>query len=200
MKLILASQNSGKQAEMRALLGHLSIELLIPQDFNRLLNIAETGSSYAENALLKARAYVEAFGHWTLGDDTGLEVVALEGAPGLHSARFVGSGGTDEDRRRHLLGRLEAHARPWRARFVSVLALVSPQGEAMLRQGECLGEIVPHARGKWGFGYDPIFQVDGTEKTMAELAIDEKNRVSHRALAVKAIIPEIEQLLKNSDT
>jgi XTP/dITP diphosphohydrolase len=191
MKLILASQNEGKQEELRALLRDLSVELIVPQDLDRRLTISETGSSYAENALIKARAYAETFGLWSLGDDTGLEVDVLEGAPGLHSARLAGPDGSDIDRRRHLLVMLLEHPRPWQARFVSVVALISPQGEVEYRRGECAGEIIPEARGELGFGYDPIFMVEGTTKTMAELTMEEKNRLSHRAIAIQAIIPEI---------
>jgi XTP/dITP diphosphohydrolase len=191
MRLILASQNPGKHAEMRALLKDLRLELLVPEDFDRQLEIQETGVDYAANALIKARAFAGAFGHWTLGDDTGLEVEALGGAPGIRSARILGAGSDDRGRRLHLLELLSEHPRPWRARFVSVVALVSPQGEVELRRGECPGEIIPQERGEQGFGYDPIFLVGETGKTMAELTMGEKNRLSHRALAVQAIIPVI---------
>jgi XTP/dITP diphosphohydrolase len=197
MKLILASQNTGKQEELRALLKDLSIDLFVPQDFERSLYISETGRNYAENALIKARAYAEAFNLWTLGDDTGLEVDVLDDAPGLHSARLVGPGGSDIDRRQQLLIMLSEYPRPWQAKFVSVVALVSPRGDVELRRGECAGEIIPEARGELGFGYDSIFMVEGTTKTMAELTMEEKNRLSHRAIAVQAIIPEIIQRGKN---
>jgi XTP/dITP diphosphohydrolase len=199
MKLILASQNPGKQDELRALLSNLPFELMGPETFDRVLEVKETGADYAENAILKARVFAEAFGHWTLGDDTGLEVDALDGAPGLHSARLIGPGSSDKDRRQHLLTLLSEHSRPWRARFVSVVALVSPQGDVELRRGECPGEIIPDERGEWGFGYDPIFLVNGAGKTMAELTMDEKNQLSHRALAVHAIIPEIMRLGKKDN-
>lgn len=199
MKLILASQNPGKQAELLALLGDIGVEVMVPGDFDHMITVNEVGADYAENALLKARAFVEALGHWTLGDDTGLEVEALAGAPGLRSARWIGDGATDADRRHHLLGLLSSHPRPWRARFVSVVALVSPTGRVEMRRGECLGEIIPEERGEGGFGYDPIFLVDGTAKTMAELTMEEKNQLSHRALAVQAILPEIAKLAEEAD-
>lgn len=189
MKLILASQNRGKQAEMRALLVSLGLELLGPEDFDRALQIQETGGNYAENAILKARAFADAFGCWTLGDDTGLEVEALDGAPGLHSARLIGPGRSDADRRQHLISLLKAYPRPWRARFVSVVALASPEGEVDLKRGECPGEIIAEASGEWGFGYDPIFLVDGGDKTMAELPMEQKNLISHRAQALEAMLP-----------
>ncbi|TFH33693.1 MAG: RdgB/HAM1 family non-canonical purine NTP pyrophosphatase [Anaerolineales bacterium] len=189
MKLILASQNLGKQGEMRALLVGLPLELLVPGDFDHALEIQETGGDYAENATLKASAFAKTLGHWTLGDDSGLEVEALEGAPGLHSARLIGPGRSDADRRQHLLTLLTAHPRPWRARFVCVVALASPGGEIETSRGECRGEIIPEQRGEWGFGYDPIFLVEGGELTMAELPMEQKNRVSHRARAFRAMLP-----------
>jgi XTP/dITP diphosphohydrolase len=191
MTLILASQNRGKQAEMRALLGKLGLKLLYPQDFERVLEIHERGRDYAENAILKARAFAEAFGYWALGDDTGLELEALEGAPGLHSARLIGPERSDADRRQHLLTLLAVHPQPWRARFVCVVALASPAGLIELKRGECYGEIIPHARGAMGFGYDPIFLVEGEGKTMAELPMAQKNRISHRARAVEVMLPVI---------
>lgn len=191
MKLILASHNHGKQAEIRALLGHLGLDFQVPQDFDFELQIEETGGDYAENAILKARAFADAFGHWTLADDTGLEVEALDGAPGLHSARLVGPGRSDADRRKHLLSLLKSYPRPWRARFVSVVALASPTGLIDLKQGECPGEIIPEGRGELGFGYDPIFLVNGGVKTMAELPMEEKNLLSHRALAIQSMLPTL---------
>ena len=191
MKLILATQNQGKQAEMRALLGHLGLDLRVPEDLEHELQIEESGGDYAENAILKARAFAETFGEWTLGDDTGLEVEVLSGAPGLQSARLIGPGRSDADRRQHLLSLLKPYPRPWRARFVSVVALVSPGGVIELKRGECPGEIIPEGRGDWGFGYDPIFLVDGGNKTMAELPMEQKNRLSHRALALQAMIPTL---------
>ena len=176
MRLILASQNPGKQTELRALLDDLPLDLLVPQQLGRTLEIEESGADYAENALIKARAFAETFGDWTVGDDTGLEVDALDGGPGLRSARLVAEGGTDEDRRNRLLALLDKKPRPWRARFVCVVALVGPQGDVKLRCGECPGEIIPVARGLGGFGYDPIFLVEGTNKTMAELTVEDKNK------------------------
>jgi XTP/dITP diphosphohydrolase len=198
MKLILASQNKGKQVEMQALLGQFAFELLFPQDLDHVPEIQETGEDYAENATLKARAFAAAFGQWALADDTGLEVEALDGGPGLHSARLAGPGRSDADRRQYLLSLLAPFPRPWRARFVSAIALVSPIGQVELTRGECLGEIVPQGRGEWGFGYDSIFMVDGTEKTMAELAMQQKNALSHRALALRAMLPILGERLKQA--
>jgi XTP/dITP diphosphohydrolase len=196
MRLILASQNPGKQTELRALLDDLPLDLIVPQQLGRALDIEESGADYAENALIKARAFSETFGYWTLGDDTGLEVEALDGGPGLHSARLVAEGGSDEDRRKRLLALLVKKPPPWRARFVCVVALVGPQGDFKLRRGECPGEIIPVARGLGGFGYDPIFLVEGTNMTMAELTVEEKNKLSHRAIATQAMRPWIKKLME----
>jgi XTP/dITP diphosphohydrolase len=193
--LILASQNRGKQAEMTALLRKLPVQLAWPQDLQQQVEVQEIGKDYAANATLKAQAYATAYYEWALGDDTGLEVDALGGAPGLHSARLVGEGGSDADRRQRLLELLTSHQRPWRARFVCVVALASPDGEIYLQRGECLGEIIADERGEAGFGYDSIFQVEGTGKTMAELTMEQKNQLSHRARAVTAILPLIHEKL-----
>jgi len=126
---------------------------------------------------------------WALADDTGLEVEALGGRPGLRSARIVGPAGEDSDRRAALLQELAGHPRPWRAAFVCVVALADPDGELSLARGECRGEIVPGARGTGGFGYDPLFVVEDAGRTMAELTMAEKNVLSHRARAVTALRP-----------
>lgn len=193
MKLLLASNNEGKLRELRALLEGVKLDLLDPKTLMLKLVVEETGDDYASNASLKAAAHSDASGMWCLADDSGLEVDALGGAPGLHSARLVGPTGSDRERRTHLLSLLAPHPRPWTARFCSVVALASPRGEIELAKGECLGEIIPEERGERGFGYDPIFLLAGLGRTMAELEMEEKNRLSHRAHAVRAILP----LLRN---
>lgn len=189
--LILATRNPGKMHEMRALLADLPIELRGADSIADLPPVAETGTSYRENAILKACSVASWTGIWTLGDDTGLEVEALDGAPGLRSSRLVGSSGSDQDRREKLLELLADYPRPWRARFVCVVALCSPDGETDLSEGECPGEIIPVPQGIGGFGYDQIFRVDGGKQTMAELTLDRKNLISHRGLAVQALRPTI---------
>jgi XTP/dITP diphosphohydrolase len=184
--LLLATTNAGKRRELQALLGGLPLDLLTPADRQLSLDVAEDGADYAANASLKARAFAQASGLWTLADDTGLEVDALEGAPGLHSARVAAS---DGDRRQRLLDALAAQPRPWSARFRCVAALAGPDGSLDLAEGSCPGEIVPRARGEHGFGYDPIFLVAGTDRTMAELPMQEKNRLSHRARAIGSLLP-----------
>jgi XTP/dITP diphosphohydrolase len=188
-KLLLASGNPGKLSELRALL--TGFKLIEPQTLGVELQIDEIGETYLENALLKAAHYAHETGQWTLADDSGLEVDALDGAPGLHSNRLLGPGRSDAERRAKLLELLQPHTPPWTARFRCGVALIGPDGERMTAEGVCPGSIIPSERGQNGFGYDPIFLIDSTNKTMAELTMDEKNNISHRAQAVKALLPEI---------
>jgi len=193
--LLLATRNPGKLRELRALLAGLPLRLLTPADLNLHEPTEEKGLDYAQNAGLKARALAHASGLWTLADDTGLEVEALGGAPGVRSARLVSEQGTDAERRARLLELLAAHPPPWPAHFRTCLALSDPKGKLEVAEGACSGEIVAQARGTGGFGYDPVFLVAGTGKTMAELTLDEKNRVSHRAAAVRALLPILRRRL-----
>ena len=190
--IIIATNNPGKRREMRELLNDFKLEIV---DQDSLLEVDETGEDYAENAILKARATALHFGMWALGDDTGLEVDALDGAPGLRSARLAGPKATDADRRANLLVLLDEHERPWDATFVSVVALASPDGDVDVAEGRCRGEIIPHVQGKMGFGYDSIFLVEGENKTMAELTMEEKNRLSHRARAIRSLEPVMQKRL-----
>ncbi len=193
--LLIATTNKGKIKEITDLLGKLPIDLLTPDDLNLQLEVDENGSTYFENAHLKAEAYCQAGGLPTLADDTGLEVAALGGKPGLYSARFSENpNATNHDRRQLLLAKLAEHQRPWEACFICVVVLALPNGEIYSAEGICPGEIIPDERGNQGFGYDPIFLLDDAGKTMAELSLREKNRISHRALAVRGIIPIVEKL------
>jgi XTP/dITP diphosphohydrolase len=195
-KLLIATNNPGKMVEIRALLEQRELELLTPAQLGIELDVPEDGTTYAENALLKGRAYASAAGLLTLADDSGLEVDALDGQPGLHSARYVDRpGATDADRRRKLLERLNGKSRPWIARFRCWVALVDPEGQEQLAEGACEGEIIPEERGNNGFGYDPIFLVTELGKTMAELDMAEKNQLSHRARAVRAALPLLAKYL-----
>jgi XTP/dITP diphosphohydrolase len=189
-RLLLATNNPGKVAEMASLLADLPMKLVIPGEIGLDLEVEENGRDYAENAALKARAFAAASGLASLADDSGLEVDALEGRPGLHSARLVPNGSA-ADRRKELLRLLQEKPRPWRARFVSTVCLALPGGEVYFAEGECDGEIIPEARGEGGFGYDPIFYIEDLGRTMAELSLQEKNQLSHRARAIaeaKAVI------------
>jgi len=189
-KLLLATNNKGKVAEIKALLGNLGLTLLTPADLGLALEVPEDGLTYAENASKKATAFAQASGLIALGDDSGLEVQALDGRPGLHSHRFSPNPeATDADRRIYLLEKLQGAPRPWTAHFHATVAVVLPSGGIQITNGECEGEIIPEERGSNGFGYDPIFFIPGIGRTMAELEMDEKNRLSHRALAIKNAIP-----------
>lgn len=194
--LLLASTNPGKLREMRALLKDLKVRLLSPEDLGLAIEVEETGATYAENAASKARAFALRSGLVSLADDSGLEVDALGGAPGLYSARYAPHpGATDADRRAYLLQQLQDQPRPWSARFRCTVAIALPSGEVHFTEGVCPGEIIPEERGRGGFGYDPVFLIPSLNKTMAELSMQEKNRISHRALAVRAAIPLLKGLI-----
>jgi len=193
--LLIATNNKGKLAEIKALLVALDLTLHTPSELGLRLEIAEDGQTYAENASLKAVAFAQASGMVALGDDSGLEVDALGGRPGLHSHRFCPiPNATDADRRAYLLERLRGKPRPWTARFRATVAIASPEGMARLATGQCEGEIIPEERGSNGFGYDPIFFIAEPGRTMAQLSMDEKNRLSHRALAVQNAIPILKEI------
>lgn len=194
-QLLIATSNKGKRKEISDLLKTLPVEILTPLDIALECDVEETGTTYLENAALKAFAYCQASGLPTLADDSGLEVAALGGKPGLHSARFSSKPGADDrDRRLLLLSKLKKHEHPWSARFVCTVILVLPNGETYSSTGICPGEIIPSERGDHGFGYDPIFFFPEKGKTMAELPMAVKNSISHRAKAIQGIIPFIESL------
>jgi XTP/dITP diphosphohydrolase len=185
-KLLLATNNRGKVREIQALLGGTGVELLLPEEISLELLVLEEGQTYAENAARKALAFARASGRIALGDDSGLEVDTLDGKPGLHSHRFdPWPDATDADRRAYLLQRLQGRPRPWTACFRATVAVATPAGEVRYADGACEGEIIPEERGTNGFGYDPIFLIPALGKTMAELSMDEKNRLSHRARAIQ---------------
>ena len=184
-RLLIATRNRGKMQEIRALLSDLSIELVSPEDIGALLRVEEDGGTYVENATKKAVAFAEASGLVSLADDSGLEVDALGGAPGLRSARYhPAAGATDGDRRAYLLSNLRGKPRPWTARFRAAIAVATPRDGVQFAEGACTGEIIPEERGTGGFGYDRLFLVEDTGRTMAELRMEEKNVLSHRARAI----------------
>jgi len=196
-KLLLATQNKGKIKELQDLLLGLGAEILIPEDLDLDLDIEESACTYLDNATQKATAYANKSNLLSLADDSGLEVEVLAGAPGIFSARYSPKpGANDQDRRHYLLKQLQGHARPWSAKFRCTVVLAAPGGETQFADGLCPGEIIPEERGEGGFGYDPIFLVDKMGKTMAELSMTEKNQVSHRALAVRSLLPVLDAHLK----
>jgi len=200
-KLLIATNNQGKVKELQDLLRDTGIQLLTPAQINLDLDVVEDGHTYAENATKKALAFTQASGLISLADDSGLEVDALNGAPGLYSARYGSSNGkklSDKQRRDYLIMNLKDKPRPWTARFHATIAIAIPNGETRLSEGFCKGEIIPQERGSGGLGYDPIFLLTELGKTMAELSIDEKNRLSHRAKAVMNAKPILEVLFSKS--
>ena len=199
-QLLIATNNKGKIKELQDLLTDTGIELTTPAQINLDLDVVEDGHTYAENATKKAIAFAQASRLISLADDSGLEVDALGGAPGLYSARYGSTDGhklSDAGRRAFMLQTLQSKPRPWTARFHATIAIAIPNGETHLAEGFCEGEIIPEERGTGGFGYDPIFFLAGLGKTMAELSMEEKNRLSHRARAVMNAKQIFGQLFKS---
>lgn len=195
-KLLLATNNSGKLKEIQAILRDLDIELVQPSELGLALEVNEDGLTYAENAAKKALAFAMASGMVSLADDSGLEVQALDGQPGLYSNRFGRAPFTDANRRAYLLEKLEGKPRPWAAAFRAKVAVASPGGIVRFAEGICRGEIIPHERGEGGFGYDPLFYIPEAGETMAELDMETKNRLSHRGQAVRNAIPFLIEFLR----
>lgn len=194
-KLLIATNNQGKVLELQELLNGSGIEFVTPAQIGLQLEVDEDGSNYKENAGKKAIAFAQASGLIALADDSGLEVEALGGAPGLYSARYSPKpGAKDKDRRDFLLENLKGKPRPWKAHFHATIAVANPNGEVEFAEGNCYGEIIPEERGTGGFGYDPIFFMPELGKTMAELEMEEKNKLSHRARAVIAAMPILKRI------
>lgn len=186
-KLLIATHNAHKFRELAAILSDIPYTLASLATEGITLEIKETGKTYAENATLKARTYAAVSGLLTLADDSGLEVEALGGEPGLRSARYAGENATNPQRIAKLLRRLEGV--PWekrQARFICVIAIATPQGDVHLFEGACQGVIAFAAKGEHGFGYDPVFYLPEYGCTMAELPEEVKNRISHRGRAGQA--------------
>ena len=189
-KLLLATGNQGKIDEMKDLLQSVKVKIITPEDLHLALEVNEDGRTYRENAARKALAFSAASSLLALADDSGLEVEALDGAPGVYSARYSPKpGATAKDRRDYLLAQLQGVSKPWSARFHCTTALASPEGEIHFTEGICAGEIISEEHGEAGFGYDPIFFVSALGRTMAELSLTEKNQISHRSQAIKSLLP-----------
>jgi XTP/dITP diphosphohydrolase len=174
--------------ELKTLLADCGLQLTDLRQAGLDLTVAEDGPDYDSIARKKAAVYSAASGLWAIADDTGLEVDALAGAPGVRTARLSQN---DPSRRSALLKLLAGHPRPWTARFRCAVALAGPAGESVIGRGACEGEVIPQERGQHGFGYDPIFLVDGTTWTMAELPLEQKNQLSHRAHAVHDLLARL---------
>lgn len=184
-RLLIATHNAGKLAELRDLLRDTPCEPVSLYDVGIDVDVEETGDTLEENAEIKATTYARLAGMLALADDSGLEVDALGGAPGVHSARYAGPGATDAERIAKLLDNLAEHPQPWTARFRCVIAVVSPAGSIKRYGGACEGVIISKPRGDNGFGYDPVFLFPERSRTMAELSDAEKNSVSHRGIAAR---------------
>jgi len=185
-RLLLASSNPGKVREYRLLLDNLGYQIVTLSEQGISKVTTESGNTYAQNAEIKATTYAKLSQLITLADDSGLEVDALHGKPGIHSARFAGENATDADRVTKLLAMMDGI--PWNRRtahFKCIIAIATPEGKLELCQGKCPGIIAFEAKGKNGFGYDPIFYLPKLAKTMAEIPLEIKNQLSHRGEAAQ---------------
>ena len=190
--LVIASGNAGKIREFEGLLKALPVNVR-PQPEG--LEVEETGTTFAANARLKAIAVARATGEWALADDSGLSVDALDGAPGVHSARYAT---TDPERIARLLTAMKGSSQR-KAHFCAALCIAAPDGRVLLEvEGRCQGQITRAPRGDQGFGYDPIFEVDGTDLTFAEISLEEKKQHGHRGRAFAALEPQLRELLAQS--
>ncbi len=198
-RLLVATHNQGKVAEFADMLQDLAIEWLSLDDVGVLQDVEETGSTFRENSVLKARTYAAETGLLTLADDSGLEVDALYGAPGVYTARYGGEGLTAVQRYQKLLADMEKVPPPQRtARFRCVIVLAAPDGTILGEsEGVCEGLIAQAPVGDNGFGYDPVFFLPPFNQTMAQLPAAQKHQISHRGRAVQAIVPRLRQALQN---
>ena len=198
MKLVLASKNAHKLVEMRDILSQLGVEVVLESDVGVDVDVEETGATFEENAFLKARAVMEASGLPAIADDSGLCVDALNGAPGVYSARYGGPELDDAGRYKLLLENMRGQL-DRRCKFVSAICCCFPNGDRVEARGECAGTLAYAPRGADGFGYDPIFFVPGLKKTFAELSPEEKNAISHRGNALNKFKTELESYLNGTD-
>jgi len=189
MKAVLASKNMHKLQEIAKIVEQFGIELVLQSELGIDIDVEETGTTFEENSMLKARAVMQASGMAAIADDSGLMVDALNGEPGVYSARYGGDCcQSDRERYEYLLKKMEQVPDGQRgAKFVSVITLIHPDGSAVVARGECPGLLLREARGENGFGYDPIFYVAEDGKTMAEMSPERKNEISHRARALQAL-------------
>lgn len=191
-KILVATHNPGKLEEYRALLAENPVTFISLADLGITDDIAETGDSFEENAVLKALSYFRLSGLPTLADDSGLEVDALQGAPGIYSSRYAGPGATDVDRYQKLLHELRGVPEEKRtARFRCVVAFARSEESLITREGACEGTILEAPRGSGGFGYDPVFFIASEGAAMAELPAERKNQISHRAEALRKLRAEL---------
>lgn len=201
MDLVLATRNEGKLSELSALLDGLPIRMSSLRDYPEISEIVEDGSTFLDNARKKAMAVLRATGKWALADDSGLEVAALGSRPGVKSARYASRQGDYAANNRKLLDEMRDIPEGRRgARFVCSMVLASPGGREWVAEGRCEGTIMRGLRGGGGFGYDPLFYIQGEGATMAELPMDVKNRISHRGLALAKIREILVEILRENKT
>ncbi len=197
--VVLATRNRGKVHELQALLVGLPVQVRTLEEFPDVPILPETGEAFEENAKEKADLVARLTGRITVADDSGLEIDALGGAPGVRSATFLGPTATDEDRNLWVLGKLRGMPEGLRtARYRAVIAVAAPDGSIRTFDGTCEGRIIDAPRGDNGFGYDPIFLVPAYGRTMAELPSEIKNRISHRAKAIEAARAYLEALVRGT--
>jgi len=196
LELVIASKNRPKIDEIKEILSGLPVRLITFEELDKWPEVDEAGSSYLENALAKARAFVEVTGKAALADDSGIEVDALDGAPGIRSARLAGLGATDEENNRKLISLLSGVPPEKRAARYRCVAVVSfPDGREIVGTGSCEGRIATEAKGSGGFGYDPWFIPEGESRTMAEISPQEKHAISHRGEALRSLADQLRDLL-----
>ena len=195
MKFVLATHNPNKIREMGAILGQFGVEVVSPKELGITVDVEETGSTFAENAMLKAKAICKAADLPAIADDSGLCVDALNGAPGVYSARYGGEG--LDDRGRYMLLLSSLRGAPTRAaHFACAVACAFPNGDTLTAEGRCDGSIAYAPLGEGGFGYDPVFLLPGTGKTFGQLTQEEKSAVSHRGRALREFSEKLETYLK----
>ena len=195
MKLVLASQNKGKLKEMQAILGELGIEVVLQSELGLAVDVEETGTTFAENATLKAKAVMEASGLPAIADDSGLCVDWLQGAPGIYSARYGGVD-SDEERNQLLLNNMKG-ALDRSAHFHADIVCCFPNGDILNTAGDIFGTITYAPNGDGGFGYDPIFFVPSLRKTLAQVPAEDKNAISHRGNALRAMAVKLKEYMEN---
>ena len=195
MKLILASNNKKKLRELGEILSDMDVELLSQREAGCDFEVEETGTTFAENAYLKAKAVADATGLAAVADDSGLMVEALNGEPGVYSARYAPGGheASDKEKYEYLLSKL-VNVEHRAAKFVSSICCIFPDGSIIRTEGECRGEILREPAGEGGFGYDPVFMPQGYDRSMAELGTEVKNRISHRANALREFKKKLREL------
>ena len=195
MRFVLATHNPGKLREMGEILKDFGIEVVSPRELGITVDVEETGTTFAENAMLKAKAICKAAGLPAIADDSGLCVDALNGAPGVYSARYGGEGLDDKGRYMLLLSSLRG-APTRAAHFACAVACAFPNGDTLTAEGRCDGSIAYAPLGEGGFGYDPVFLLPGTGKTFGQLTQEEKSAVSHRGRALREFSEKLETYLK----